>query len=735
MAQQVKRISSSCFNTLGMIRKTFRWIPIETRRTPSSAADWTTSDGVLAEDEGCALHTQQSTLLEAMLPHKGQITAGHPLLDQIDVSSIVRLAKQAKESVDHAFTETRSNFKQLLRARSFSPFEAMAYFRQPVGNTRNALRAAEKREEIIHLLGVKLDALNCENFNLTGSLLFSHRRRPWLGAADRAFARWLPAQYEDGISLPRGWKEGKRYFGHTLPLVRDVSNRVVRYLDERGVLDQERSQLFTVWGQWVDHDLDFSPESPMASPSKTREECTTTCAKEANCFPIMIPPNDPMGNRRGKCIALFRTGPACPTETMVREQLNSLTSFIDAGMVYGSTASTADSLRNKTNDLGLLAINHKFQDGNRAFLPFEVNQNSVCASTDETSGTPCFIAGDRRASEHTGLITLHTLFVREHNRLAGILKTLNPRWNGEKIYQESRKIVGAMMQIITFRDYIPNLLGDMYKREIPEYSGYDEYEDPRVANIFSIAFRFGHATVSPFIFRLDNNYRPRGNNYKVPLHKIFFATWRVIKEGGIDPLLRGLLANEAKLNIQNKMLSDELRERLFENPQTPGLDLASFNMQRGRDHGLVGYNSWRRFCNLPAPRNLQELAKILKNTQLARRLLELYKTPENIDIWLGGVAEPFVKNGRVGPLLSCILGRQFKKIRNGDRFWWQNPGVFTYWQRTALGHVSLPQIICANTGITHVPRNVFRANEYPKDFIRCDRINQLNLSPWRGGYH
>ncbi|KAJ1132032.1 hypothetical protein NDU88_010362 [Pleurodeles waltl] len=211
--------------------------------------------------------------------------------------------------------------------------------------------------------------------------------------------------------------------------VRDVSNRVVRYLDERGVLDQERSQLFTVWGQWVDHDLDFSPESPMASPSKTREECTTTCAKEANCFPIMI---------------------------------------------------------------------------------------------------------------------------------------------------------------ITFRDYLPNLLGDMYKREIPEYSGYDEYEDPRVANIFSIAFRFGHATVSPFIFRLDNNYRPRGNNYKVPLHKIFFATWRVIKEGGIDPLLRGLLANEAKLNIQNKMLSDELRERLFENPQTPGLDLASFNMQRGRDHGLVG---------------------------------------------------------------------------------------------------------------------------------------------------
>ncbi|KAJ1132031.1 hypothetical protein NDU88_010361 [Pleurodeles waltl] len=225
----------------------------------------------------------------------------------------------------------------------------------------------------------------------------------------------------------------------------------------------------------------------------------------------------------------------------------------------------------------------------------------------------------------------------------------------------------CLFQIITFQDYLPNLLGDRYKTEIPEYSGYDEYEDPRVANVFSIAFRFGHASVPPFVFRLDNNYSPLGDNYKVPLHQAFFATWRVVKQGGIDPLLRGLLANEAKLNIQDKIVTAELRERLFERPPAPGLDLASFNMQRGRDHGLRGYNSWRRFCNLPAPRNLQELAKVLKNTELARKLLKVYKTPENIDIWLGGVAEPFVKNGRVGPLLSCILGGQFKKIRNGDR--------------------------------------------------------------------
>lgn len=80
-----------------------------------------------------------------------------------------------------------------------------------------------------------------------------------------------------------------------------------------------------------------------------------------------------------------------------------------------------------------------------------------------------------------------------------------------------------------------------------------------------------------------------------------------------------------------------------------------------------GYNAWRRFCGLSQPKNQQELAAVLNNANLARRLLELYGTPDNIDVWLGGVAEPFVRDGRVGPLFACLIATQFQRIRQGDR--------------------------------------------------------------------
>lgn len=67
--------------------------------------------------------------------------------------------------------------------------------------------------------------------------------------------------------------------------------------------------------------------------------------------------------------------------------------------------------------------------------------------------------GDIRANEQIGLTAMHTIWLREHNRIASELKELNPHHDGETLYQEARKIVGAEMQHITYAHWLPNILG------------------------------------------------------------------------------------------------------------------------------------------------------------------------------------------------------------------------------------------------------------------------------------
>ncbi|NXX16818.1 PERM Myeloperoxidase, partial [Podargus strigoides] len=677
-------------------------------------------------------------------------------------TSLLGSVDEAKQLVDAAYKRTRDRIKERLENNALTPVELLGYFKQPVAGTRAAARAADYMETTLTLLKKKLRRAVKGDFNVTDLLTSAqlemifkasgcdqqdkkmncgpsdryrtitgecnNRRNPSLGASNRALVRWLPAEYEDGVSLPHGWTEGKLFDGFRLPLVRRVSNEIVRFSPELLRLDQERSLMFMQWGQFIDHDLDFSPDTPARVTFSGEEDCDTSCAKEPPCFPIQIPPNDPRIKNMRDCLPFFRSAPACTSSKAIRNQINALTSFLDGSVVYGSEVPLANSLRNLTSQLGLLAVNQNFTDSGRAYMPFGRMRKEPCLITSGEAKIPCFLAGDTRASEMLELACMHTLFVREHNRLAGELKRLNPRWNGERIYQEARKILGAIIQIITYRDYLPLLLGSHFRRFIPPYRGYNESVDPRISNVFTLSFRFAHASVPPAVQHLDQSYKPIGP--PILLRSTFFAVWRIVKKGGIDPLLRSLMANRAKLMTQQQMVVDELRDRMFEQVERIGFDLPALNMQRGRDHGLPGYNSWRQFCGLSQPSNLQTLAQVLRNRSLAEKFLQLYGTPKNIDIWIGALAEPFVVGGRVGPLMACLIGTQFRNVRDGDRFWWMNAGVFNARQRYSLAQVSLSRIICDNTGISEVPRQIFRANTYPRDFVSCSQIPKLDLRAW-----
>ncbi|OWK14126.1 LPO, partial [Cervus elaphus hippelaphus] len=359
----------------------------------------------------------------------------------------------------------------------------------------------------------------------------NNRRSPALGAANRALARWLPAEYEDGLALPFGWTQRKTRNGFRVPLVSAAAGRG-RAPSWRGEMESEGKG---------------------GAPLSTQGEDADTGAR---------------------------------TDRRVAEP-------------------------------------HPGRHGDGDSLPRGVPGNA-------TRG----------------------------------LQIPRP--------EPSHVVVMAQppsSQIVTFRDYLPIVLGSEMQKWVPPYQGYNNSVDPRISNVFTFAFRFGHLEVPPTVSRLDENYQPWGPEAELPLHTLFFNTWRIIKNG-------------------------------------------------------MG------FCGLSQPKTLKGLQAVLKNEILAKKLLDLYKTPDNIDIWIGGNAEPMVDRGRVGPLLACLLGRQFQQIRDGDRFWWENPGVFTEKQRDSLQKVSFSRLVCDNTHITKVPLHAFQANNYPHDFVDCSAVDKLDLSPW-----
>uniref|UniRef100_A0A3P9ISY2 Myeloid-specific peroxidase n=2 Tax=Oryzias latipes TaxID=8090 RepID=A0A3P9ISY2_ORYLA len=717
------------------------------------------------------------SLADSHFKHKGEYP-GTPFLQQC--------FREAKTIVDDAYKYSREESLKRVRTDVVKPHDALRLMKQPRGDTRSAVRSADYMEQTLRLIRERVHRVYRRSLNATDLLspedleklakltgcearvrlpqcqilqninkyrtatsICNNLKNPRLGASNTPFTRWLPAEYDDGISQPKGWNRNRTFNNFLLPLVRQVSNNILSTTDAGVVNDTEYTHMVTLFGQWNDHDLTFTPFSPSIRSFSNGLNCDESCEQSEPCTPIPIPPGDPrLPSRPDSCIPAFRSAPVCGTgysaynfggEPNKREQINSLTAFLDLGQVYGSEEKLALFLRNLSSDAGLMRVNTEFRDNGRELLPFHPMQVQMCATrrriTNDTNAqeVPCFIAGDGRVDENIALTSIHTLFVREHNRLARGLKNLNPHWDSETLYQEARKIMGAYTQTFVFRDYLPHIVGDdAMRNQLGRYPGYNPNIDPSIANVFATAaYRFAHLAIQPVLSRLDANNNEHPQFPSVPLYEAFFTPWRVVFEGGIDPLLRGLIIRPAKLNTQDHMLVNALRERLFQFVQHLALDLGSLNMQRSRDHGIPGYNAWRRFCGLSQPQNQAQLAQVLGNNDLARRLLELYGTPDNIDIWLGGVAEPFVRGGRVGPLFACLIATQFQRIRQGDRLWYEKPGVFTPSQRAALRSVSMSRIICDNTGIAAVPMDAYRIVSSSNRLVRCSSIAGLNLAAWR----
>ncbi|XP_054834176.1 peroxidasin homolog isoform X1 [Eublepharis macularius] len=693
--------------------------------------------------------------------------------DPFVASSIV----EAIATVDRAINSTRTH---LFDSRPRSPNDLLALFRYPRDPyTVEQARAGEIFERTLQLIqehvqdGLMVDLngtsyhyndlVSPQYLNLIANLsgCTAHRRvnncsdmcyhqkyrthdgtcnnlqHPMWGASLTAFERLLKSVYENGFNLPRGVGSNRHYNGFTLPMPRLVSTTLIG--TETITPDDQFSHMLMQWGQFLDHDLDSTVAALSEARFSDGQHCSSVCTNDPPCFSIMIPPNDPRVRNGARCMFFVRSSPVCGSgmtsllmnSVYPREQINQLTSYIDASNVYGSSDHEAQEIRDLASHRGLLRQGIVQRSG-KPLLPFATGPPTECMRDENESPIPCFLAGDHRANEQLGLTSMHTLWFREHNRIATELLKLNPHWDGDTIYHETRKIVGAEMQHITYSHWLPKILGEVGLKMLGEYKGYDPNVNAGITNEFATAaFRFGHTLINPILYRLDENFEtiPQGH---IPLHKAFFSPFRIVNEGGIDPLLRGLFGVAGKMRVTSQLLNTELTERLFSMARAVALDLAAMNIQRARDHGIPPYHDFRVYCNLSSAHTFEDLKNEIKNPDIREKLSRLYGSPLNIDLFPALMVEDLVPGSRLGPTLMCLLSTQFKRLRDGDRLWYENPGVFSPPQLTQIKQTSLARILCDNSdNITKVQRDVFRVAEFPHGYGSCDEIPKVDLRMWQ----
>ena len=336
-------------------------------------------------------------------------------------------------------------------------------------------------------------------------------------------------------------------------------------------------------------------------------------------------------------------------------------------------------------------------DPKKALMPEDPSNDEPC-NNPEMDG--CFASGDKRSAEHIGLAAMHTLWVREHNRVATTLKSLNPRWSGSRIFLTAREIVSAEIQSILLNEWL-DLVTDI------NTSGYDETVDPSISNVFSHAvFRFGH-TLVPDKFPLhNNNFDPFTQKPIIALREAFFNI-KPIKDYGIEPIMFGMMGNESE--AFDGKFAEAIARHLFIPLGQGGLeDLSAINIHRGRDHGLPPYNKWREFCGFSKLTGWSDLNGEM-SSQTITNLQAVYSSVDDIDVFVGGVGEMPVLEKVVGKTFGCIIKKQFEDIFKGDRHFYKN-FVFTNQQYDSINSATMHQIVCDNLdGIVSLHNNPFVA--------------------------
>lgn len=502
-------------------------------------------------------------------------------------------------------------------------------------------------------------------------------QNPTWGAAHTPLRQFTAASFADGMSAPTGSNRANP---------RLISNLI---FSQNGLINDPRSLSDYTWvfGQFIDHDLTLVPDGPEP-------------------MPIFVPGGDPWfdpANTGQVNIPMQRSAIMPGTGTSVsapRAFPNEITGFLDGSAVYGSDQHRVDWLR--TWQDGKLRVSA----GN--LLPYNTTTGEYDGPLDPDApfmddpigfSEKHFIAGDVRANENPLLLSLHTLFHRDHNYIADTLKVAHPDWNDEQLFQHARKILGGVIQAIVYEEWLPSM-GVQARR----YTGYKSNVNPTITNVFSAAaFRMGHTLLNSNILLLDRDGNHLANS-PIPLAEAFFNIDIVRDFGSIEPFLKGM-GEQVQQDFDGKVV-DDVRNFLFGPPGAGGLDLASININRGRERGLADFNRVRQDFGLPP---YFSITQITDDPFLIQGLTSLYNDVNNIDPWVGLLIEKHMPGALFGETLQTIMMRTFSDLRDGDRFYYEADGLISRDEKAGIKSTRFKDVLKRNTTIEIMQPNVFEA--------------------------
>ncbi|XP_044584907.1 dual oxidase [Cotesia glomerata] len=516
---------------------------------------------------------------------------------------------------------------------------------------------------------------------------YNNIAHPDWGSVDNRLIRKGPSAYADGVYMMAGQDRASP---------RKLSDLFMKGDDGIASI-KNKTALFAFFGQLVTAEIIMASESgcPIEFHRIEVEKCDFIFDKDCQ------------GNKYIPFLRADYDRKTGHSPNSPREQINKVTSWIDGSFVYSSSEAWANTMRTFKNGSFVTEPMGQFPVRNTMRAP--LFNNAAPSVMRMLNPERLYLLGDPRTNQHPALLTFGIIFYRWHNVIAGRVQRENPFMSDEDIFQRTRRIVVGTIQNIIMYEYLPALLGE----KLPDYQGYKPDIHPGISHMFqSAAFRFGHTLIPPGIYRRDdkcNFLMTRTGKPAIRLCSTWWDSNEVVSNNTIEELIMGMASQLAER--EDNLLSDDIRNNLFGPMEFSRRDLGALNIMRGRDNGLPDYNTARTYFNLPRKTTWNDINPELfaKRPDLLRELIEIHDNNlNNIDVYVGGMLESI---DGPGELFSTVIKEQFIRLRDSDRFWFENQdsGVFTKNEIEEIRRVTLWDVIANTTTIdpSAIQRNVF----------------------------